>query len=51
MQDIIDVVEEFRCPYQTERYQAAYREWRRKKSNRYAFRFTRNTKESAFSEN
>ncbi len=51
MQDMIDVVEEFRCPYQTERYQAAYREWRRKKNNRYAFRFTRNTKESTFSEN
>lgn len=51
MQDMIDVVEEFRCPCQTERYQAAYREWRRKKNNRYAFRFTRNTKESAFSEN
>ena len=51
MQDMIDVVEEFRCPYQTERYRAAYREWRRKKNNRYAFRFTKNPKESAFSEN
>ncbi len=48
---MIDVVEAFSCPHQSEGYMDAYREWRRRKHNRYAFRFTKNLKESAFSEN
>lgn len=48
---IIDVVEAFSCPHQTKEYTELYREWRRRKKNRYAFRFSRNPKETAFSEN
>ena len=48
---MIDVVENFSCPHQTESYMTAYREWRRRKANRFAFRFTKNPKEAAFSEN
>ena len=49
--ELIDVVEEFTRPHQTASYRTAYREWRRKKRNPYAFRFSRNPKETAFSEN
>ena len=49
--NILDVVEEFSCPNQSEAYQEAYRSWRRRKKNRYAFRFSKNPKEAAFSEN
>lgn len=48
---ILDVVEEFVCPNQSEAYQTAYRQWRQRKKNRYAFRFSKNPKEAAFSEN
>ncbi|MBR3631142.1 MAG: CPBP family intramembrane metalloprotease [Oscillospiraceae bacterium] len=48
---MIDVVEAFSCPHQTEGYMKSYREWRRRKHNRYAFCFTKNPKEAAFSEN
>lgn len=47
---IIDVVEDFVCPYQTEGYHTAFRKWRRKENNQYAFRFTKHPKESSFSE-
>ncbi|MBR1528729.1 MAG: hypothetical protein IJ642_05460 [Oscillospiraceae bacterium] len=50
LQKVIDVVEDFSCPYQTDAYQEAFRSWRRKKQNPYAFRFTKNPKETAFSE-
>ena len=47
---IIDVVEDFACPQQTDRYRTAFRSWRRRKGNPYALRFTRNPKETSFSE-
>ena len=50
VEKVIDVVEDFSCPYQTAAYQEAFRSWRRKKQNPYAFRFTKNPKESSFSE-
>lgn len=50
VQKVIDVVEDFSFPYQTSDYQEAFRIWRRKKKNPYAFRFTKNPNESAFSE-
>lgn len=48
---MIDVVEAFSCPHQTEGYMKQFREWRSRKDNRYGFRFTKNPKEAAFSEN
>ncbi|MDE5737026.1 MAG: hypothetical protein K2H93_01520 [Oscillospiraceae bacterium] len=50
VQKMIDVVEDFSFPYQNTEYQEAFRIWRRKKKNPYAFQFTKNPKESAFSE-
>ncbi len=50
LKKVIDVVEDFCCPNQTADYQNAYRSWRRKKQNPYAFRFTKNPKETAFAE-
>ena len=50
LQKVIDVVEDFCCPNQTDAYRNAFRSWRRKKQNPYAFRFTKNPKETAFSE-
>ncbi|MBR2913618.1 MAG: CPBP family intramembrane metalloprotease [Oscillospiraceae bacterium] len=47
---IIDVVEDFQCPYQTDKYRDALRKWRRRDENRYAFRATRNPRESSFSD-
>ncbi len=47
---MIDVVEDFVCPCQTEGYQNAMRKWRRNEKNRYAFRFTKHPKETSFSE-
>lgn len=49
-QKMIDVVEDFSAPCQTEQYQKSFRNWRRQKQNIYAFRFTKNPKETAFSE-
>lgn len=49
-QKMIDVVEDFSFPYQNLNYQENFRIWRRRKKNPYAFRFTKNPKESAFSE-
>lgn len=49
-ENLIDIVEDFTCPHQTHGYTMAYRDWRRRKKNRYAFRFSRNPKETAFSE-
>ncbi len=48
---LLDVVEEFEIPNQSEAYQTSYRKWRRRKNNRYAFRFSKNPKEATFSEN
>lgn len=48
---IIDVVEEFICPHQTDTYNIAFQTWRRQKKNRYAFRFIKNLKETSFAEN
>ncbi len=50
IQKVVDVVDDFSCPYQTSDYQEAFRSWRRRKQNPYAFRFTVNPKETAFSE-
>lgn len=50
-QSLLDVVEEFQAANQSEAYEAAYKTWRRRKDNRYAFRFRKNPKESSFSEN
>lgn len=50
VQKVIDVVEDFSCPYQTPAYREAFRSWRKKKQNPYAFRFTKNPKEASFSE-
>ncbi|MBQ8926841.1 MAG: hypothetical protein IJ055_01025 [Oscillospiraceae bacterium] len=47
---IIDVVEDFVCPQQTDGYRTAFRNWRRRRGNPYALCFTRNPKESSFSE-
>ena len=47
---VIDVVEEFSSPDQTEGYQEAFRKWRRRKKNPYAYRFTKDPRETAFSE-
>lgn len=47
---VIDVVEDFVCPCQSEGYRSAYQKWRRNEKNTYAFRCTRNPKESTFSE-
>ncbi len=48
---MLDVVEEFTVPQQSEAYQTAYRKWRRRKKNRYAFRFSKNRMEATFAEN
>ncbi|MBQ4465067.1 MAG: CPBP family intramembrane metalloprotease [Oscillospiraceae bacterium] len=48
---LLDVVEEFTVPQQSEAYQASYRRWRRRKNNRYAFCFSKNMKEATFAEN
>ncbi len=48
---MIDVVEAFDCPCQTRTYVDAYRAWRRRKKNRYAFAFTKHPKEASFAEN
>ncbi|MBR0483146.1 MAG: CPBP family intramembrane metalloprotease [Oscillospiraceae bacterium] len=50
VEKVIDVVEDFSCPYQSAAYQEAFRSWRRKKQNPYAFRFTKNPKEASFAE-
>lgn len=50
LQKIIDVVEDVSFPYQTSDYQEDFRDWRRRKQNPYAFRFTKNPKEATFSE-
>lgn len=47
---MIDVVEDFICPQQTEGYHAAFQKWRRRENNRYAFRCKKHPKEVAFSE-
>lgn len=47
---VIDVVEDFSCPQQTECYHEAFRKWRRREKNRYAFRCKKHPKEAAFSE-
>ncbi|MBQ2264475.1 MAG: CPBP family intramembrane metalloprotease [Oscillospiraceae bacterium] len=47
---VIDVVEDFACPQQTECYHEAFRKWRRREKNRYAFRCKKHPKEAAFSE-
>lgn len=47
---MIDIVEDFQCPYQTDKYRDAFRKWRRRDSNRYAFRVTKNLREVSFSD-
>ncbi len=47
---VLDVVEDFSCPHQTNTYNASFQAWRRQKKNRYAFQFTKNPKETSFSE-
>lgn len=47
---VIDVVEDFTCPCQSDAYRSAYQKWRRNEKNPYAFRCTRNPKEAAFSD-
>ncbi len=48
---MIDVVEDFQCPNQSEAYCDAYRKWRRRPDNPYAYTFTKHPKETTFSEN
>lgn len=48
---MIDVVEDFVYPNQSEAYRSAFQKWRRKPHNRYAFTFTKDSKEATFSEN
>jgi hypothetical protein len=48
---IIDVVENFQCPNQTPAYRKAFQSWRRRPDNKYAFCFTKNPKETSFSDN
>ncbi|MCR5718549.1 MAG: CPBP family intramembrane metalloprotease [Oscillospiraceae bacterium] len=48
---LLDVAEEFTALNQTDSYQTAYRHWRKREKNPYAFSFIKNPKESAFSEN
>lgn len=50
-QGMLDVVEAFRAANQSEEYHEMYKTWRRRKENRFAFRFSKNPKESSFSEN
>lgn len=49
--EILDVVEQFTVPNQTEAYNADYKAWRRNASNAYAFAFKKHSKESTFSDN
>ncbi len=46
---IIDVVEDFECPYQTKTFRDAFRKWRRQE-NPYSFHVTKNPRETTFSE-
>ncbi len=46
---LIDVVEDFEAPNQTEGFRGAFRKWRRQE-NPYAFHVTQNPKETSFSE-
>lgn len=47
---IIDIVEDFQCPNQTNKFREAFRKWRRRESNLYAFRVTKNPREASFSD-
>ncbi len=47
---LLDVVEDFECPMQSDLYHIEYRKWRRAEKNHYAFRCTKNPKEASFSE-
>lgn len=47
---VIDVVEDFSCPHQSEAYRAAFRKWRQREHNRYAFCCRKDPKEATFSE-
>lgn len=48
---MLDVVEETSFQIQTDQYKNAYKRWRRKNGNRYAFAYTKHPKEQTFSEN
>ncbi len=48
---MIDVAEDFHCPNQSESYHEAYRAWRRRPDNPFAYTYTKHPKETAFSEN
>ncbi len=47
---MIDVVEDFAFSNQSEQYRTAFQKWRRRPKNRYGFSFTKNPKETSFSE-
>lgn len=47
---VIDIVEDFQCPYQTDKYRNAMRSWRKREHNRYAFRATKNPREISYSD-
>ena len=48
--EMIDVVESFSCPAQTEAYIKAFQGWRRREGCPYAYRFHKNPKETTFSD-
>ncbi len=48
---MIDVAEDYHCPNQSASYHEAYKKWRRKPDNKYAYVFSKHPKETAFSEN
>ncbi len=48
---MIDVAEDFRCENQSDTYHEAFKAWRRRPGNRYAYLFSKHPKEAEFSEN
>lgn len=48
--EIISVVDDFDCSAQGEKYDAAYKKWRRNKNNPFTFNFEKNNRESVYVE-
>ena len=46
--EIISVVDDFDCSAQGEKYDAAYKKWRRNKNNPFTFNFEKNSRESVY---
>ncbi len=45
---VIDVVDEFNCPIQSDNYNRAFKNWRSDKANRYAFNYRADASEKAY---